>query len=277
MEAAERSYFSTSPEPLHYDMSMGTSHHALASFFSGLTEADTRSDGLVPSFVTKLTASVPEIRGVEIQSLWIPALRRITTVLDCSAMTASELPHHQQLFTTFLKAYIERYVGREPVHDGNLVRPAVSCRCGDCERLNEFLVDPRRKVDGFAVKKKRRAHLHRRLEAAMVDCTHETEHMGSPQTLVVTKTCTMVPVLRQAWAARRTEAIKELVRFDQDKLKKLLGDEYTAITNMDRILAAGSARHTLAETSQSGSSRAPVVGEKRKFPEDIDVIDLTGD
>ncbi|RSM10966.1 hypothetical protein CEP52_003206 [Fusarium oligoseptatum] len=195
-------------------------------------------------------------------------------------MSPTELSGYQKLFTTFLKAYLDKYVGKEPVYNRSLVRPRVHCNCSDCGRLNEFLVDRSREVGRFPVNKQRRGHLHSGLDGANIDCTHTTERRGSPQTLVVTKTFRQIAQRLQSWTTRRTEATKELVRFDQDRLKKLLGDEYTAITNMDRILAAGSARQPLAETPQAvqaGSSRAPAVGEKRKFSEDIDVIDLTGE
>ncbi|KAL6360247.1 hypothetical protein LRP88_05951 [Fusarium phalaenopsidis] len=277
-ESAKRQYLDSPLEPLRRDLSMGSSHRELGSFFSGLIKADTGTDNLVTSFLLKLTANVPKISNTELHHLWVPFLRKITTTLDCSTMSPSELSHYQQLFTTFLKAYLERYVCREPVYNGNFVRPLVSCNCIDCERLNEFLADPACEVGRFAVNKQRRGHLHRKLQGAKIDCTHETERVGSPQTLVVTKTFRMVAAWLQTWMARRTEATKQLVHFDQNKLKKLLGDEYTAIINMDCILSAETkARQPLAETGQASSLRGPVVRAKRKLPEDIDVIDLTGE
>ncbi|KAJ3458590.1 hypothetical protein MRS44_012699 [Fusarium solani] len=278
--SAKKARYGCSQGQIRRELSVSASIRELSTLFRGLIKADTEADNLVASFVSKLTSDCPGIEAAELPHLWIPFLRKVDAALDYSTMSSDELSRYQKLFTTFLKAYLDKYVGREPVCNRSLIRPRVHCSCGDCERLNEFLVDRSREVGRFAVNKQRRAHLHQGLDSAHVDCTHTTERRGSPQTLVVTKTFKQIAQRLQSWTTRRTEATKELVRFDQDRLKKLLGDAYTAITNMDRILAVGSARQPLAKTAQAaqaGSSRAPVVGEKRKWSEDIDVIDLTGE
>ncbi|RSL53078.1 hypothetical protein CEP54_010572 [Fusarium duplospermum] len=279
-ESVKKARYGGSLDHFRRDLSLSANIRELSTLFRGLIKADTEADNLVASFVAKLTSDCAGIKGTELPHLWIPFLRKVDATLDYSTMSPAELSGYQKLFTTFLKAYLDKYVGREPTYNRSLVRPRVHCNCDDCSRLNEFLVDRSREVGRFPVNKQRRGHLHSALDGANIDCTHTTERRGSPQTLVVTKTFRQIAQRLQSWTTRRTEATKELVRFDQDRLKKLLGDEYTAITNMDRILAAGSARQPLAETPQAvqaGSSRAPAIGEKRKFSEDIDVIDLTGE
>ncbi|KAL2676739.1 hypothetical protein Neosp_010504 [[Neocosmospora] mangrovei] len=278
--SAKKVRYACSLDELHREMSLSASIRELSTLFKGLMKADTEADNLAASFVSKLTSDCPGIKADELPHLWIPFLRKVDAALDYSTMSSDELSRYQKLFTTFLKAYLDKYVGREPVYNNSLIRPRVHCNCGDCERLNEFLGDRSREVGHFSVNKQRRAHLHQGLDSAHVDCTHVTERRGSPHTLVVTKTFKQIAQRLQSWTTRRTEATKELVRFDQGRLKKLLGDEYTAITNMDRILAAGSERQPLAETAQAAqanSLRGPVVGQKRKFSEDIDVIDLTSE
>lgn len=278
--SAKKVRYACSQDELRRELSLSASIRELSTLFRGLIKADTEADNLVASFVSKLASDCPGIKADELPHLWIPFLRKVDAALDYSTMSSDELSRYQKLFTTFLKAYLDKYVGREPVYNSSLIRPRVHCNCSDCERLNEFLVDRSREVGHFSVNKQRRAHLHQGLDSAHVDCTHITERRGSPRTLVVTKTFKQIAQRLQSWTTRRTEATKELVRFNQGRLKKLLGDDYTAITNMDRILAAGSERQPLAETAQAaqaGSSRALVVGEKRKLPDDIDVIDLTSD
>lgn len=278
--SAKKVRYGCSQDQIRHELSASASIRELSTLFRGLIKADTEADNLVASFVSKLTSDCPAIKADELPHLWIPFLRKVDAALDYPAMSSDELLRYQKLFTTFLKAYLDKYVGREPVYNRSLVRPRVHCNCGDCERLNEFLVDRSREVGRFAVNKQRRGHLHSGLDSANVDCTHTTERRGSPQTLVVTKTFKQIAQQLQTWTTRRTEATKELLRFEQDRLRKLLGDEYMAITNMDRILAAGRERQPLAETAQAiqaRSSRAPVVGGKRKRSEDIDVIDLTSE
>ena len=73
-------------------------------------------------------------------------------------------------------------MGLEPGNNQDLVRNGVRCSCFDCGVLNGFLTDPSRMIGHFPVNKQRHMHLHRQLDSSGVDCTHETERSGSPQT-----------------------------------------------------------------------------------------------
>ena len=64
--------------------------------------------------------------------------------------------------------------------------------CADCMSLAAFLSNPSQQVGRFKMGEMRRMHLHRRLDGNQMDCSHVTERIGSPQTLVVTKTRTAV-------------------------------------------------------------------------------------
>lgn len=63
----------------------------------------------------------------------------------------------------------------------------LSCACADCRELQAFTLDPAERQHRFRVKKERRQHLHQQIEHHWLDMTHETERVGSPQTLVCTK------------------------------------------------------------------------------------------
>jgi hypothetical protein len=64
----------------------------------------------------------------------------------------------------------------------------LGCKCQDCQALSRFLRDPAQRVGRFPVRKERRRHLHQQIEAHQCDLSHMTERVGSPQTLVCTKT-----------------------------------------------------------------------------------------
>ena len=64
----------------------------------------------------------------------------------------------------------------------------LSCKCQDCRALSAFLADPNRREARFPMAKERRRHLHGIIDSNRCDCTHVTEHRGSPHTLVCTKT-----------------------------------------------------------------------------------------
>lgn len=63
----------------------------------------------------------------------------------------------------------------------------ISCDCEDCAALRAFCRDPEKQVERFSVRKDRRKHLHRVIDANRLDLDHATERRGSPYTLVCTK------------------------------------------------------------------------------------------
>lgn len=73
----------------------------------------------------------------------------------------------------------------------------ISCGCGDCRTLNAFLRDQTRKVGRFQVAEKRRQCLQKQF--AGIHVTHETERMGSPYILTVTKTGGAYTVTLKEW------------------------------------------------------------------------------
>ena len=66
----------------------------------------------------------------------------------------------------------------------------LTCKCKDCQALSLFLRDPTQQVARFPMAKERRRHIHSQIESHGCDCTHDTEHRGSPHTLVCKKTQT---------------------------------------------------------------------------------------
>ena len=64
----------------------------------------------------------------------------------------------------------------------------LNCRCPECRGLQSFVEDPARQIHRFRVRKDRRQHLHQTIVHHQLEMTHVTERIGSPQTLVCTKT-----------------------------------------------------------------------------------------
>lgn len=64
----------------------------------------------------------------------------------------------------------------------------IRCTCGDCRQLQTFVLDPVERTHRFRLRKDRRRHLHQQIQRHGLDMAHATEHRGSPQTLVCTKT-----------------------------------------------------------------------------------------
>jgi len=62
------------------------------------------------------------------------------------------------------------------------------CTCHDCVELKKFLQHPSKNQHQFKIGMKRRDHLQQQLDDTWADATYVTEHIGSPHTLVITKT-----------------------------------------------------------------------------------------
>jgi|GEM_PF-977168 len=64
----------------------------------------------------------------------------------------------------------------------------LGCSCEDCKELARFLRSKTESVLRMPRRKQLRQHLHQRIDANKIDCTHTTERKGSPHVLVCTKT-----------------------------------------------------------------------------------------
>ena len=109
----------------------------------------------------------------------------------------------------------------------------------------------------FPVSKKRRQHLHQRLECTNIK--HITDRRGV-ETLVVTKLATPSMAKHQQWQKRFSEAEEQMKKLDQKVLKRLLDDDYEYLAEL---------RDTRGDREGLPSARVAV---RRQGPE---IIDLT--
>lgn len=109
----------------------------------------------------------------------------------------------------------------------------------------------------FPVNKKRRQHLHQRLECTNIK--HITDRRGV-ETLVVTKVATPSMAKHQQWQKRFSKAEKQTKKLDQKVLKQLLNDNYEYLAEL---------RNTRKDRERLPSAHIAV---KRQGPE---IIDLT--
>jgi hypothetical protein len=105
---------------------------------------------------------------------------------------------------------LEQRTARAPTPPADFRRTQkLSCKCGDCRQLSQFLADPHQSVLRLPLAKDRRQHLHQVIDACGCDLTHVTTRKGRPYTLVCTKT-----------TASYENACKLFAR-DRDNLKRL--------------------------------------------------------
>ncbi|RYP90606.1 hypothetical protein DL770_003273 [Monosporascus sp. CRB-9-2] len=192
------------------------------------------------------------IKGEYFGSLWMPLFQDLSALLEQHKVPLTT-PLWQQAFQSLLRAYLRNFVGKRPPK-GDHGSQQVSCLCGDCFVLNRFLADARQTKGRFPMSKQRRQHLHNQLDNHGIDCTHETERRGNPQTLIVTKTTKKWDAAIAQWNERRAQAEIQLEAFDQAKLRLLLADQYNEIRSMSLLEEPPTASGRSAATAATASS-----------------------
>ena len=134
-------------------------------------------DNLLVSFANSL-------RGKPVR---YPILKTVgPAILDMSKTAAIDGP--LVVLLSFCISKLEASVRKSIPAPTNYVRPVkFSCTCNDCALLKQFLQHPNERVHRFSMSKKRREHLEQQIRG-IIDVTHTTVQVGSPHTLVITKT-----------------------------------------------------------------------------------------
>ena len=214
-------------------------------------------------FADVIHDGIGQAEGPDLAMLWLPFLQDLSSKLQAIGGDELANPRYQRVFAPIIRHTKKKYVGPRPEREG-LARKPVPCGCADCSALNAFLRDPARQGGRFAVNQRRRTHLHRKLDEAGVDCTHVTQEVGSPYTLVVTKTHRQHGGRCKAWEDRcgwMAGALGEMA----GTLAVVVRDDVGDIM----ALPGGGA----LPARQRGNLRA-VSGTKRKA---VEIIDLTGE
>ena len=164
---------------LEYDKAKPVEASSVATLFDALRrlEAQDLRDSAAATLIAHPATYPPD-------TLIVPALSQLHQEHGAKAADAAFWSLWQHA-AEFLLARSE-FPPQEPTDWTQPVK--LKCRCADCRELEAFAQDPVRQVHRFRVRKDRRQHLHETIERYHLDMTHETERIGSPQTLVCTKT-----------------------------------------------------------------------------------------
>ena len=245
-----RSHSRANPTPEQLGTTI--SYHDLVTLYDTLAKASTPDgDGdLATKFITKLNDAAPRIPVETMHDLWLPFLVSLIPALIDNADPLTNTisltnSHYQSLYRSLLTRYITKYVGKEPAQSDSLVRPRVTCPdwpapgCLNCRDLNDFLTNPRQRVERFNVDEDRENHLKQVLDEHNIDCMPECERARTPYTLVITKTFGQQAQALRLWNERKAKAKKIFEEFGTTdnpsltpQLKILLGSEYESIMAM---------------------------------------------
>ncbi|RYO81367.1 hypothetical protein DL762_007146 [Monosporascus cannonballus] len=229
------------------------SPEAMLRFLSFLFEYELGEH--LQKFAGRIHTEAKLIKGEYFGSLWMLLFQDLPALLEQYKVPLTT-PLWRQAFQSLLRAYLRNFVGKKPPKPDHGSQQ-VSCPCGDCFVLNRFLADARQTKGRFPMGKQRRQHLHNQLDSHGIDCTHETERRGNPQTLIVTKTTKKWDAAIAQWNERRVQAEIQLEAFDQAKLRLLLADQYDEIRNMSLLEEppAASGRSAATTATAPSSSR----------------------
>ncbi|KAK4196597.1 hypothetical protein QBC40DRAFT_268358 [Triangularia verruculosa] len=204
-------------------------------------------DDLARRLSLKVVSEIAQVPPAEYHYLWIPFVRELISKLDSVDVPLST-PRYQQVALAIFEAYLEKQVGKEPTGEQDY--------SGQGPRTWQF-----------SAAEKRRRHVEGYVSGLPLRCQCQTHAQGSPYTLIVTKKVDTGAKAKKDWTDRFSQAWDEFSKFDQGKLKVLLGDDFEKITSM---------RHLRLNQGEGSGKRAPpkgtvdgaqVAGAKRKAEE----------
>ncbi|KXH42493.1 2OG-Fe(II)oxygenase superfamily protein [Colletotrichum salicis] len=216
-KAARHIYGQTVPSAPDHRLAL--THVALADLFSGLIKL-------------ALLVMPPKMHAIDFPVVWIPLLRELLATLEATK-TPLNSPRYQQLFAAVFEAYRDNHVGSRPVRPpssqlGGGMYLVQFCTCGDCSKLDNFLVNPAQTSLRLVIgAKKQRHHVHKVIEERGIRVTHETERFAPGGPTMVINTVGQTDVAKQQGRAKEAEEAFQV--FDQTKLGVLLGEDYPAM------------------------------------------------
>ena len=248
----------------------------------------------------------PGTSATKFVQIYNPLISRLCPLLTSRKRDFFSAPF-VDLFQILIGTYLRDVLGKKGQLSNTLLRK-IGCGCGDCQKLDGFILNPKTTSETFRLAQARRTHLERQAAKASDLCTYQTIRGGSPHGLQVTKLREVVQA--SVWDYRQKEAKIFLASIGSDStISKIMGGRYTdvvaAVSGKAWFGAAKSApavatpdvggpvtaptprgdilvsRNLDKPTAASNSSLVkpgPVAGQKRKYPTvDLGVVDLTGD
>lgn len=216
----------SNPDPVGIDCDMGGLLAAILIHGTKLQLPDV--DKIL---LQQLKAGADETPAEQFEMIYLPFARELLSEYGRREVDDNIRSTIATMITEVLVALVTKHVPKQPTLSADWTRPGVSCSCHDCTDLNAFLRSPTARVGRFPMGKRRRQHLHQKLDGSRQQCTHETERRGNPQPLVVTK-IDISALAESAWKTRAQMLAINLRELRQDHLKQALGEEYERVLNL---------------------------------------------
>lgn len=185
-----------------------------------------------------MNGEISGLDSIRMKSLWIPLLQDLLKNSETLKMSLTD-PKWRRLYRIMLNNFLVRYEDRPwPDLPGSFGRSCVLCSCKTCIELNNFLVDPDKKICFITMDGPRLTHTSSQLRAADNDCTCWREVTGHHDVLAF-KTNKAAERKWRRNGGREEDVLSYLKAFDQGKLYTVLGErEYLDLMNLRRFQAS---------------------------------------
>ena len=273
--------------PLHqvaqygFEISSMKEAKSLAEAFCQICEWDTAQGVRLESV---MMAGITTIQPHQLCHVWLPFVGH---VLDWT----TRKPLHPDISLSTLAFGIimeirKRYIGPCPSNaPPNFVFKPLSCFCLECQTISSLLINPEKIVGRFRLSHGKRRHVHQRVDAEGVDCTHTTDRSSYPGDVLVVTKRNPQDLATVNWQRRCLESLIMMrTMLNGAQLQGLLGTNRFDQINKGwevhpvnvQIWEGAALSHVANPPAAAPPARlgpGAGLGAKRK----ADVIDLTGD
>lgn len=228
--------------------------------------------------IVSAVSSTTTFKSDDYKTLWLPFLHDLLDLFASNFVPLSPLPIGQ-LFKAILQHYALTAVGMQPLpHNGDWRMSGFDFThrgpCIGCDPIEEFLKSPER-IKAFKIPSKQKEHVMDGLRMSRLEVT--VDKSSRPFTTTIRKKGSGDEEDFRKWEERRETAREVLAKFDDMKLRTLLGTSYQEIMDMDGIMRGGGDTRQATNPSDHVVSRpnghtngVAAAGTKRRADAELD-------
>lgn len=205
----------------------------ISRFVSGLIAEG--ADTLLMRLTMKLVGDARRIPLRELTHLWVPFLPLLLDVLEKHQIPLST-PRYQNIFAAIMEVYLLKEVGKAPKQMWQPAMRSITCGCGLCFRVNQFLSEPSFNAVRIRDSNTEFGHVQHYLSGLREGISCDFKIDAASGNITVTKRLKPDPTAIKQWESKRDYVRKQVFeKFDQAKLRAILGEEYLWFTGFELL------------------------------------------
>lgn len=221
---------SAEPEPM-----LVISHEQLAEFVTALLQQ--RVGGtMIRQLAFAVIAKAPLIRRGEFATLWLPFLRKLIEVLEKFKIPPSK-PRWSHIFGAIFDAFVCSNKGEKPeVVEWKVDIKTLPCGCVNCRSLAGFLCYAHDKTELRGIGTIEDVAHVKKFVLDRISQRTSCEHDVQTRALVIRKIGSYTEKTEREWAQAAEEAKRQIRRFEEGKLRQILGLDFSCIWNAENLV-----------------------------------------